>query len=82
MLRLLTQKEKDLSFIPRQDNFMTVEEFNKIVAKTKSADEPVTITREIFPDNYFNEKYNLPTPPTVTPKDDGIKIEETSVENN
>lgn len=74
MLRLMTELEKNTSWIPFEKLFMTEDEARKIIENTKSADTPVSFSRETLPDTYF-ESNTPPTAPTSV-KEDGIEITE------
>ena len=69
MLRLLTPLEQNTSWIPHDKYFLSAEQTQELLQKTKSCDDPVSFHREELPTDYFNKKIDLPpTPP------DGITV--------
>lgn len=68
MIRLLTEREKNTSWVPREENFMTKDALDALFAKTKSADEEVSFMREELPTDYFDKKTQElpPVPDTIT----------------
>jgi len=49
MLRLLTEVEKNTSWIPYEKYFLTQNKVSELLSNTKSCEEPVSFTREILP---------------------------------
>lgn len=72
MFRLLSETEKNTSWVPYEKYFMTQDKVSEMFAKTKSSDEPVTFTREeLGVSAPFAEKLKK-----VTPLDDTIIVME------
>lgn len=62
MLRLLTEVEKNTSWIPYEKYFLPQDKVSELFANTKSCDEPVTFTRV----NLLSEEVLPPVPDTIT----------------